>query len=249
MASIVFQAVTKSFARAGRQMLLRSLLKQLRDEQKHERLVALQNVSFEFYDGESVAIVGRNGAGKSTLLNLIAGLSEPDSGSIQVEGRIAALLDLGAGFHPDLTGRENLFVNAALLGLRRKEAEQRYQAIVEFSGLGDFIDQPLRTYSSGMVVRLGFAVAVNVDPDVLITDEVLAVGDANFQEKCFAEIQRLKDSGTLFVCVSHATVVLPRICKKALWLEQGELVMSGPIDDVLRAYKHDAHGVQIRRAQ
>ncbi len=248
MASIVLQAVTKSFARAGRQMLLRSLLKQLRDEQKHERLVALQNVSFEFYDGESVAIVGRNGAGKSTLLNLIAGLSEPDSGSIQVEGRIAALLDLGAGFHPDLTGRENLFVNAALLGLRRKEAEQRYRAIVEFSGLGDFIDQPLRTYSSGMVVRLGFAVAVNVDPDVLITDEVLAVGDANFQEKCFAEIQRLKDSGTLFVCVSHATVVLPRICKKALWLEQGELVMSGPIDDVLRAYKHDAHGVQIRRA-
>lgn len=248
MASIVFQAVTKSFARAGRQMLLRSLLKQLRDEQKHERLVALQNVSFEFCDGESVAIVGRNGAGKSTLLNLIAGLSEPDSGSIQVEGRIAALLDLGAGFHPDLTGRENLFVNAALLGLRRKEAEQRYQAIVEFSGLGDFIDQPLRTYSSGMALRLGFAVAVNVDPDVLITDEVLAVGDANFQEKCFAEIQRLKDSGTLFVCVSHATVILPRICKKALWLEQGELVMSGPIDDVLRAYKQDAHGVQIRRA-
>jgi ABC-type polysaccharide/polyol phosphate transport system ATPase subunit len=246
MASIVFQGVTKSFARAGRQMLLRSLLMQLHDGQEHERLVALRDISFELRDGESVAIVGRNGAGKSTLLNLIAGLSEPDSGNIGVEGRVAALLDLGAGFHPDLSGRENLYVNAALLGLRRKEAQQRYQSIVDFSGLGDFIDQPLRTYSSGMVVRLGFAVAVNVNPDILIIDEVLAVGDANFQEKCFAEIQRLKDSGTLFVCASHAAVALPRICKRALWLEQGELVMNGGIDDVLRAYKHDAHGVQIR---
>jgi ABC-type polysaccharide/polyol phosphate transport system ATPase subunit len=246
MASIVFQGVTKSFARAGRQMLLRSLLMQLHDGQEHERLVALRDISFELRDGESVAIVGRNGAGKSTLLNLIAGLSEPDSGNIGVEGRVAALLDLGAGFHPDLSGRENLYVNAALLGLRRKEAQQRYKSIVDFSGLGDFIDQPLRTYSSGMVVRLGFAVAVNVNPDILIIDEVLAVGDANFQEKCFAEIQRLKDSGTLFVCASHAAAALPRICKRALWLEQGELVMNGGIDDVLRAYKHDAHGVQIR---
>jgi lipopolysaccharide transport system ATP-binding protein len=246
MASIVFQAVTKSFSRAGRQMMLRSLLKQLSDGAKHERLVALRNVSFELHDGETVAIVGRNGAGKSTLLNLIAGLSQPDSGRIKVEGRLAALLDLGAGFHPDLTGRENLFVNAALLGLRRKEVEQRYNPIVEFSGLGDFIGQPLRTYSSGMIMRLAFSVAINVSPGILIIDEVLGVGDTSFQEKCFAEIQKLKDSGTLFVCVSHATGVLPRICRKALWLEQGELVMSGPIDDVLRAYENDAHGVQIR---
>ncbi len=248
MASIVFRDVTKSFVRAGRQMLLRSLLGQMRDARKHDRLVALQNVSFELRDGESVAIVGRNGAGKSTLLNLIAGLSKPDSGGIQVEGRIAALLDLGAGFHPDLTGRENLFVNAALLGLRRKDAEQRYESIVEFSGLGDFIDQPLRTYSSGMYVRLGFAVAVNVDPDIFIIDEVLAVGDVNFQEKCFAKIRQLKESGTLFVCASHAPLVLRQICTKALWLEQGKLMMSGAIDEVLGAYRHDAHEVQIRPA-
>jgi lipopolysaccharide transport system ATP-binding protein len=247
MASIVFQEVTKTFSRS-RQTLLRSLFKQLRERPKHERLVALQNISFELYDGESVAIVGRNGAGKSTLLNLIAGLSRPDSGTITVQGRLAALLDLGAGFHPDLTGRENLFVNAALLGLRRKEVERRYNSIVEFSGLGDFIAQPLRTYSSGMTMRLAFSVAINVSPDILIIDEVLGVGDTNFQEKCFAEIQRLKDSGALFVCVSHTTGVLPQICKKALWLEQGELVSSGPIDDVLRAYKHDTHDVQIRVA-
>ncbi len=229
-------------------MLLRSLLGQVCDLRKQERLVALQNVSFGLHDGDSVAIVGRNGAGKSTLLSLIAGLSQPDSGTIKVEGRLAALLDLAAGFHPDLTGRENLFVNAALLGLRRKEAEQRYEDIVEFSGLGDFIDQPLRTYSSGMVVRLGFAVAVNIDPDILIIDEVLAVGDVNFQEKCFAEIQKLKDSGTLFVCASHAPAVLRQICKKALWLEQGTLMMNGTIDEVLGAYRHDAHDVQIRPA-
>jgi len=246
MASIIFQGVTKSFSRAGRQMLVRTLLRQLHDGQYKDRLVALRDVSFQLHDGDSVAIVGRNGAGKSTLLNLIAGLSEPDSGDIRVDGRVAALLDLGAGFHPDLTGRENLFVNAALLGLRRKEAERRYKSIVEFSGLGDFIDQPLRTYSSGMVVRLAFAVAVNVDPDILIIDEVLAVGDAKFQERCFAEIHRLKDSGTLFVCASHAAAALPRICKKGLWLEQGELVMSDSIDHVLRSYQHDGNQVQIR---
>ncbi len=246
MASIVFQAVTKSFSRSGRQMLLHSMLKRLHDGRERERLVALRNVSFKLLHGESVGIIGRNGAGKSTMLSLIAGLSEPDSGRILVDGRVAALLDLGAGFHPDLTGRENLFVNAALLGLSRKEAQQRCEFIVEFSGLGDFIDQPLRTYSSGMTMRLGFAVAVNVDPEILIIDELLAVGDANFQEKCFAEIQRLKDSGTLFVCASHAASALPRICKKALWLEQGELVMSGDIDDVLHAYEHDTHGVRIR---
>jgi len=249
MASIVFHAVTKSFMRNSRQTLLRSLfLGQIRDSNKQERFIALNNVSFDLRDGESVAIVGRNGAGKSTLLNLIAGLSEPDSGTIEVKGRVAALLDLGAGFHPDLTGRENLFVNAALNGLRRKEAEQRYDSIVEFSGLGDFIDQPLRTYSSGMYVRLGFAVAVNVDPDIFIIDEVLAVGDGNFQEKCFAKIRQLKESGTLFVCASHAPLVLRQICKKALWLEQGELVMGGAIDEVLGAYRHDAHELQIRPA-
>ena len=227
-------------------MLLRSFLRQGLNGRGEQRLIALRRISFELGNGDSVAIVGRNGAGKSTLLNLMAGLSLPDSGRIAVDGRLAALLELGAGFHPDLTGQENLFVNAALLGLSRKEVKQRYDAIVEFSGLGDFIDQPLRTYSSGMSVRLAFAVAVNVDAEILLIDEVLGVGDVNFQEKCFAEIKRLKDSGALFVCVSHNTNVLREICTKALWLEQGELVMSGNIDEVLQVYEREAHGVQIR---
>jgi ABC-type polysaccharide/polyol phosphate transport system ATPase subunit len=246
MASILFRDVTKSFTRQGRQMLLRAFFRQGCNGLGEKRLIALRRISFEFGHGDSVAIVGRNGAGKSTLLNLMAGLSLPDSGRIAVEGRLAALLDLGAGFHPDLTGRENLFVNAALLGLSRKEVQQRYGAIVEFSGLGDFLDQPLRTYSSGMSMRLAFAVAVNVDAEILLIDEVLGVGDVNFQEKCFAEIQRLKDSGALFVCVSHNTDVLRQICTKALWLEQGELVMSGNIGEVLQVYEREANGVQIR---
>lgn len=248
MASIVFSRVTKSFARQGRQMLLGSLMKDLRDRRKYDRLVALHNISFELADADSIAIVGRNGAGKSTLLNLMAGLLRPDSGIIKIDGRIAALLDLGAGFHPDLTGRENLFVNAALMGLCRWEVEQRYERIVEFSGLGDFIHQPIRTYSSGMVARLGFAVAVHVDPEILLIDEVLGVGDANFQEKCFAEIHRLKNSGSLFVCVSHTAAMLRQLADKAMWIEEGEMVKSGPIDEVLEAYQHDTHGLQIRTA-
>jgi ABC-type polysaccharide/polyol phosphate transport system ATPase subunit len=237
MASIVFRGVTKSFARNGRQMLLRSLLAQLRDREESRRLVALRDISFDLRDGESVAIVGRNGAGKSTLLNLIAGLSLPDSGNIKVNGRLAALLDLGAGFHPDLTGRENLFINSALFGLNRKEVYQRYDRIVAFSDLGDFIDQPLRTYSSGMIMRLAFSVAVHVDPEIILIDEVLAVGDANFQDKCFGEIERLKHSGSLFICISHGTRVLRQLCRRALWLEHGRLIQNGDIDQVLGAYE------------
>jgi ABC-type polysaccharide/polyol phosphate transport system ATPase subunit len=244
MAAITFDGVTKSFSRQGRQMLLRSFLRPRL--KTRNRLVALHDLSFELEYGESVAVVGRNGAGKSTLLNLMAGLLRPDKGKMSVEGRLAALLDLGAGFHPDLTGAENLFVNAALLGLSRKEVDQRYDSIVEFSGLGDFIDQPMRTYSSGMVMRLAFAVAVNVDTDILVIDEVLSVGDPSFQEKCFAEILRLKESGALFICVSHATAVLRRLCKRGLWLEQGELVMNGDIDDVMHSYERNGRGVQIR---
>jgi ABC-type polysaccharide/polyol phosphate transport system ATPase subunit len=239
MALIALQNVTKSFARSGRQSLLRSYLAQLVGGGRHERLRALNNVSFELRDRESVAIVGRNGAGKSTLLNLIAGLLRADSGKIEVQGRIAALLDLGAGFHSDLTGRENLFINSALLGLTRKQIYDRYDRILEFSELGEFINQPLRTYSSGMTMRLAFAVAVNVDPDIILVDEVLAVGDANFQEKCFVEIERLKNSGSLFVCVSHGAGVLQHICEKALWLEHGVLVKNGGIEEVLEAYNKD----------
>jgi lipopolysaccharide transport system ATP-binding protein len=182
-------------------------------------------------------LVGANGAGKSTLLRCATGISAPDQGRVQIRGTIAALMELGAGFHPDLTGAENVLLNASLLGLTRKETLQQFDRIVEFSGLGSFIDEPLRTYSSGMVLRLAFSVAVRVDPDILVIDEILAVGDIDFQEKCIAEIMRLKQSGKTLIYVAHNLPMLRKVCEQALWLERGQLRMFGPCDEVLDAYE------------
>ena len=185
--------VAKIFYHRGGKRLLRDYIGAWlpgRRKQVDNRFYALRNVSFEIARGESVGIVGSNGAGKSTLLSVITGLAHPDEGSVQVNGRIAALLELGSGFHPDLTGKENIRMNAALLGFTRKETDDLYDSIVDFSGIGEFIDEPLRTYSSGMMMRVAFSVAVNVDPDVLLIDEILAVGDQAFQAKCLERIQR-----------------------------------------------------------
>jgi ABC-type polysaccharide/polyol phosphate transport system ATPase subunit len=198
---------------------------------------ALRNVSFEVAKGESVGIVGSNGAGKSTLLSVITGLAHPDEGSVQVNGRIAALLELGSGFHPDLTGRENIRMNASLLGFTKKETEELFDSIVDFSGVGEFIDEPLRTYSSGMVLRLAFSVAVNVDPDVLLVDEILAVGDQSFQARCLDRIRALRHAGKTLLCVSHATSLLTHFCDRAIWLDHGQLVMQGEIHEVIEAYE------------
>jgi ABC-type polysaccharide/polyol phosphate transport system ATPase subunit len=198
---------------------------------------ALRNVSFEVAKGESVGIVGSNGAGKSTLLSVITGLAHPDEGSVQVNGRIAALLELGSGFHHDLTGRENIRMNASLLGFTKKETEDLFDSIVEFSGVGEFIDEPLRTYSRGMVLRLAFSVAVNVNPDVLLVDEILAVGDQSFQSKCLERIRMLRDAGKTLLCVSHATSLLTQFCDRAIWLDHGQVVMQGEIHEVLEAYE------------
>jgi ABC-type polysaccharide/polyol phosphate transport system ATPase subunit len=184
-----------------------------------------------------VGVIGHNGAGKSTLLNLITGLCQPDRGSVEVDGRIAALLELGAGFHPDLTGAENVHVNAALLGLSRREMREKYQAMVEFAEIGDFIDEPLRTYSSGMVMRLAFSVAITVDPDILIIDEVLGVGDMAFQTKCFERIMQFRRAGKTILCVSHSSEALKDMCTRAVWLDHGRLVDDGPLDRVLSAYR------------
>jgi lipopolysaccharide transport system ATP-binding protein len=247
MVSIKFSSVTKTYARNARQMLFSSLVSRIGRRAGHERLVALNDVSFEVGEGESLAIVGRNGAGKSTILSLIASVSFPDFGTIEVHGRVAALLDLGSGFHPDLTGTENLYVNASLLGFTRRDVVERYDEIVEFSGLGNFMDQPLRTYSSGMVMRLAFAIAVTVRPKILLVDEVLSVGDATFQEKSFERISSLKNSGCSFVCVSHAPVTLNKLCTKAIWIEQGVLRKSGELSAVLAAYQEaEAHTLAIR---
>jgi lipopolysaccharide transport system ATP-binding protein len=170
-------------------------------------------------------------------LSLITGLAKPDEGSLEVKGRVAALLELGSGFHPDLTGAENVRLNASLLGFTKQQTEDMYDAIVDFSGIGDFIDEPLRTYSSGMVVRLAFSVAINVDPDILIVDEVIAVGDQDFQAKCYDRVRKLRHAGKTFVCVSHSPAILLEICDQGIWLDHGQVVLQGDIRDVIEAYQ------------
>jgi ABC-type polysaccharide/polyol phosphate transport system ATPase subunit len=236
MSVIEFQNVSKSYHRHAGQMLLRNHLTQFFRRERLERFFALKRVSFTLDKGESLAVIGSNGAGKSTLLGLVAGLSKPDEGSVQVNGQVAALLELGSGFHYDLTGRENVRLNAALLGLSRKRANQAFEAIVEFSGIGEFIDEPLRTYSTGMVMRLAFAVAVHTDFQVLLIDEVLAVGDTAFQTKCFEKLHEFRNSGKTLLCVSHASGVVQQLCDRALWLDHGELIMSGSVAEVSAAY-------------
>ncbi len=198
---------------------------------------ALQDVSFEVRRGEAVGIVGRNGAGKSTLLQLIAGTLQPTSGSIEVRGRVAALLELGAGFNPEFTGRENVFLSGAVLGLSRAEMETRFDAVAAFADIGDFIEQPVKTYSSGMMMRLAFAVNTCVDPEILIVDEALSVGDAPFQAKCFRRLRQLIDQGVSLLFVSHDLGTVRTICSRALWLKQGRAEQWGEAKAVARAYE------------
>lgn len=237
MAIITLQNVSKVFRRHSGQKLIRQHLAGWFDRRAEDRFYALRNVSFTVERGESLAVIGSNGAGKSTLLSLITGLAPPDEGSVEVKGRIAALLELGSGFHPDLTGAENVHLNAALLGFTEKQTKEMFEGIVEFSGVGDFIDEPLRTYSSGMSLRLAFSVAINLDPEILLIDEILAVGDQAFQVKCFERIHELRHSGKTFVCVSHAPEMLMSLCDQGLWLDHGEVMLKGSLRDVLAAYQ------------
>jgi ABC-type polysaccharide/polyol phosphate transport system ATPase subunit len=195
-------------------------------------------VSFRVASGEAVGIVGSNGAGKSTLLRMICQLGRPTCGSARVAGRVAALLDLGAGFHPHLSGRDNLYVSAIVSGMRRAEVRERFAEIVDFAELRPFIDQPLRTYSWGMQVRLAFSVAIHVDPDVLIVDEVLAVGDSEFQAKCVDRIEGFARQGRTLLVVSHEMSLIRHFCRRALHLERGRLLADGPASSVTAAYEH-----------
>ena len=237
MKAIQFHSVSKAFRRHTGRMLLRHRLVNLLRGQHGERFCALKNISFEVEEGDGLAVIGSNGAGKSTLLGLVAGLATPDGGSVTVNGRIAALLELGAGFHPDLTGAENVRVNASLIGLSRRRTAELFDQIVDFAGIEDFIGEPLRTYSTGMIMRLAFSVAINMDPEILLIDEVLAVGDQAFQAKCFERIYRFRQAGKTLLCVSHATAMVQELCDRAIWLDHGELVMSGRIRDVIEAYE------------
>jgi len=233
---IEFEGVSKSFRHGAGARLLRGHIQQWVRGLGSGRFFALRDVSFRLEAGESMAVVGRNGAGKSTLLSLVAGLARPDRGRVTVEGRVAALLELGSGFHPDLTGVENLRLNASLLGLSRRRTEEVSGAIGAFADIGDFLREPLRTYSTGMLMRLAFAIAIHVDPDILIVDEVLAVGDQAFQAKCFERIRQFKAQGKTLLFVSHATKLVREICSRGLWLERGQVVMDGSSGEVLEAY-------------
>jgi ABC-type polysaccharide/polyol phosphate transport system ATPase subunit len=240
MALITCRNVSKIFYhRRSAQRLLRQYVAGWFRRRSHEEdtFYALRNVSFEVNAGESVGIVGSNGAGKSTLLSVITGLAHPDEGSVEVNGRVAALLELGSGFHPDLTGRENIRLNSALLGFSSEKTDELFDSIVDFSGVREFIDDPLRTYSSGMVLRLAFSVAVNLDPEVLLVDEILAVGDQDFQARCLDRIRELRKAGKTLLCVSHAPALLLQFCDRGIWLDHGQLVMQGEIGEVLAAYE------------
>ncbi len=214
-----------------------SSLSRSRSAKKIEReLWAVQKTSFDIMSGECVGFVGRNGSGKSTMLKLISGIIRPTTGIIEITGRLSALLELGAGFHPDLTGRENISLNASILGLTNAEVAEIYDEIVEFSELGEFLNMPVKYYSSGMYMRLGFSVAVHIQPDVLLIDEILAVGDQSFQEKCIERLHQLRDEGRTVLFVSHNLETVRSLCSRILWVDKGNVVADGPSDDVLQEY-------------
>ena len=199
-----------------------------------EKFFALKDVSLEVKQGESVALLGLNGSGKSTLLKQISGVMLPDTGTVGTRGRVAGLIEVGAGFHPDLSGRDNVFLNGAILGMSEEEIHEKFDSIVEFSEIGQFIDTEVKFYSSGMYLRLAFSVAVHTDPEVFLIDEILAVGDEPFQKKCLAKIKELGDEGKTLVVVSHDLDLVARICERGILLEHGRVVMDAPVDEVVR---------------
>src|ERR671918_189733 len=245
MNAIELTNVTKVYRRYARRKqfatLKSALLKGslIHDLQPEETFPALQGVSFNVPAGRTYAIIGRNGSGKSTMLKLVAGITKPTTGTVKVNGRISALIELGAGFHPEISGRENVFINGIMLGLSKREIARRFDEIVEFAELRDFIDAPVKTYSSGMYMRLGFAVAIHVDPDVLLVDEVLAVGDESFTHKCLDKFAEFRRRGRTIVLVTHSLDLVPRFCDEALWLDGGVVKSSGDPKRVIDAYLMD----------
>ena len=212
------------------------MVKLVKRNLKYTGFTALRDVSFSVRTGDSVALIGQNGSGKSTMLKLIAGVMDPTKGSVTVNGSIAPLIELSAGFDPDLTGRENVFLNGALLGYRRPFMQRIYDEIVDFAELHKFIDVPVRSYSSGMIARLGFSIATHVQSDVLVVDEVLAVGDYNFQQKCYKRMEEMLSRGRTLLFVSHDAEQVKKLCRRAIWLDHGALMADGPSGQVCDAY-------------
>ena len=244
MAVIVCEQVSKRFRipHVRAYTLKQAFLRRVRRQTSYEELWALREVSFAVEEGEILGLVGPNGSGKSTLLAILTKVIRPTEGRATVRGQVCALLQLGAGFNPELTGRENVFLNAGLLGMSRKETQGKYESIVGFAELGEFMDAPLKTYSSGMRVRLAFAVAVHVDPDVYLLDEVMAVGDAHFAQKSNAKLAELRASGRTIVVASHDLGAVAQMCRRALWLERGRVAALGPAAEVTQAYQRAALG-------
>ena len=203
---------------------------------RHEIRNVLNDISFIVKKGESIGLIGRNGCGKSTMLKMLTRIYYPNKGKIMVDGKVSSLIELGAGFHPDMTGRENIYINASIFGLSRKEIDKRIESIINFSEIRDFIDNPVRTYSSGMYTRLAFSVAISVDADILLIDEILAVGDANFQTKCFNKLKELKEKGITIVLVSHNMKSVNEFCDKCIWIEKGKIMNEGPTSNVIETY-------------
>ena len=239
------EGVHKRYRRTARGFQLRTLKSALLGRRGAEALAgdetiaAVENVSFEIARGEAFGIVGGNGTGKSTLLKMIAGILKPTTGTLATSGRVAALIELGAGFHPEISGRENIFINGAVLGLSKREISARYERIVEFSGLADFLEEPVKNYSSGMYVRLGFAVAIHTDPEILLVDEVLAVGDEAFAHRCLRRIEELLASGRTVIFVSHALGLVEDLCSRVLWLDNGRVRLLGEPRRVVDGYRQD----------
>lgn len=252
------EGLTKLYRRTSAGERMRTLKSALvgrhpsHDLKREDSIVALDGIDFAVHKGEAFGLIGGNGSGKSTLLKLVAGMLQPTTGRIRVDGRVAALIELGAGFHPEISGRENVFINGAVLGLSRREIERRYQDIVDFSGLGDFMEEPVKNYSSGMYVRLGFAVAVHTDPDVLLVDEVLAVGDEAFAHRCLRRIEEMLAAGKTLLFVSHSLDLVENLCDRVLWVDNGVQRLVGPPRRVIDAYRMDVaeqEGEEHRQAK
>lgn len=236
--AIQINHVSKLFLKQEQKTFKEFLPALLSGKKTKDQFWALRNIDLKINKGETIGVIGPNGSGKSTLLKLIAGVSNPTEGEIVVEGKIAPLIELGAGFHPELTGRENVFLNGIILGMKRSEVEACFQEIVDFAEIWDFIDQPVKHYSSGMYLRLAFAVAVHTQPEILLVDEILAVGDAAFQAKCFKKMDEFKQAGVTIIYVSHAIESVREFCDKVVYINKGKMVGFGESEAVVREYQN-----------
>jgi ABC-2 type transport system ATP-binding protein/lipopolysaccharide transport system ATP-binding protein len=246
--AIVVRDVAKRFKLyRDRRTNLKEVVTQRRRRSRHEEFWALDGVSLEIPRGATYGLIGPNGSGKSTLLKLMASVHRPTRGEVVANGRVSAMLELGAGFHPELSGRDNIYLNGAILGMTRRQIDAAMDGIVEFSGLAEFIDTPVKVYSSGMYVRLGFSVAVNLDPEILIVDEIVAVGDEDFQRRCFDHLYELRRKGVTIVFVSHSLPLVQSLCDRAAWLDHGRLRKEGPAGEVVDAYLAEVNAAESQR--